>query len=420
MMARNQNFIIPTSTDSLLMGLDVYKNKNTLNQKRFKDGCYFMLNTIIVQNFRIKDSEGFKPVELNSRILIDVVGFNYKEYIDALKTVGLLSGGGSYISTGLADKYGLEMHSKRYNLTPEAQKEKFLTTEILLDETIQKIRKSKAKRIAVFKNDPIFKDLLNNLTQVEYVGGEITKDWKSPKQKYIYTESYKWLKRSKRNNKKDFFNDDFFFFVVGKTGRAYNTITNLPKDYRKKLRHKDGSKLSSVDLRQASPLFLMLEYCKETGDLTYLNHFLINDWYKLISGYAYKFGFEELSDLYEDDRTEFKKKILKDAFFTPDYNQESLQIIKAVYPAFAEWLDNQKQKDKNTLVHLGQNKESGIFVYDFSKLFKGFWASIHDEILCKKRDTEKVINTLSQVITEKYNFIQINQIKKQFKVSDNE
>jgi len=405
-----------------LIGLNkiVQNSKEYKKQKRptaknlLIDRCNFVIDCINSGNRHKKgEKANFEAVPIPSTILRAQLSDKYKDVINLLKRLDIITVNDSYLSTLEAIKRSentetpVYPESKKYGLTKNALKMDLDKVGVLSKATERRIRKYKEEKHKQHLKEPIHAKLINNLSQVKYKGEEIILDWKSEEQSLYYQKSFKDLKRWNKKSTDKLILDHNFYYAPSKYGRIYHSLATLPKAYFKQLKHKDNSLLSEIDLRQAQPFIIALMYCKASNDTNILNDFINQDWYKLVSEFCKLNGFQTLGNLYDTDRPEFKKTIIADAFYSPSNRKKPMQVLKKMYPDFAQWIIDYKTKHGyKAISQNAQNVEASIFVWGlFKDLNNEFCITKHDSILVKTTDVEYFKQKLIKIMQDKFNFV---------------
>jgi len=420
-----------------LIGLNklVQNTKEYKRQKRptakslLIDRCNFVIDCINSSNRHKKGIKAdFEPVPIHSNTLIIYLGRNYKAILNLLKRLDIITVNDSYLSTLEALKRSennetqVFPESKKYSLTKKALKMDLDKVGVLSKATERRLKKHKEEHIKQYVKHPIHAKVLNNLNQVKYEGDVITLNWKSEEQSLYYQKSFKDLKRWNKKPLDKLILDHNFYYAPSKYGRVYHSLATLPKAYFERLTHKDGSKLSEIDLRQAQPFIIALMYSKASNDTMILKDFINQDWYKLVSEFCKRNGFQSLGDLYDTNRGEFKKTIIADAFYSPSNRKRPMQVLKQMYPSFAQWIIDYKTKHGyKAISQNAQNVEASIFVWGlFKDLNDEFCITKHDSILVKTTEVKYFKQKLIKIMQDKFTFVDPEAFNNVLKITNYE
>jgi len=401
--------------NKLVQSSKEYKKKKHPTAKNLLiDRCNFVIDCINNGNRHKKgEKANFEAVPIHSNTLTIYLGNNYKTTINLLKRLDIVTVNDYYISTVEAirrsEKNETQVfpESKKYGLTKKALKMELDKVGVLSKATERRLKKHKEEHIKQYVNHPIHKKILNNLSRVKYEGEEIILKWRKEEQSLYYQKSFKDLKRWNKKPIDKLILDHNFYYAPSKYGRIYHSLATLPSAYFERLKHKDNSLLSEIDLRQAQPFIIALMYCKASNDTTILNDFINQDWYKLVSEFCKLNGFQALGDLYDKSRKDFKTTIIADAFYSPSNRKKPMQILKKMYPDFAQWIiDYKTRHGYKAISQNAQNVEASIFVWGlFKDLNNEFCITKHDSILVKQTEVEYFKQKLIKIMQDKFNFV---------------
>lgn len=406
----------------------LYKSKGPEARSILIDRCNYLVHMINSGNRKHKgDQSKFDMIPIHSDTLQQQLGRNYTSILYLLERLKYININHSYLAGADAEEISKSLgvkvfpEAKKYGLTSNAKKLKIEKVGVLSKWTEKRILAYKKEHIEKVISDKVNKKIIDNLYQVRYDGEAIEIQWKSKDQENYYQKTFEDLNRFKDLSFNEFIYDHNFYYAPSKYGRKYHYFATMPKVYFESLKHKDGSKLSEIDLRQAQPFIIALMYAKQTGDTDILKDFVDQDWYKLIADISIKNGHQGLGSLYYSDRTKFKTTIIADAFYSRSNNKEPMQVLKKIYPEFAAWIVDYKTKHGyKSISQNAQNVESTIFIDGFFNLVNGFAIPKHDSILCRTDDMILYKQILIKVMQKKFSFVDPSLFQNVFKVNSYE
>lgn len=206
------------------------------------------------------------------------------------------------------------------------------------------------------------------------------------------------------------------------SGRVFNAITGMKREFRHCFVHKDGSNLTEIDISAAQYYFISVDM-NENG---FTDIKLNND---LKEGIFYENLMKEIH--YTNSRDDFKVELQK-SYFNINKSKRSHYIdvaIAKLYPNlknYIELLDSLPKESSfpfKTIGAYAQRLESDTIVntIGYDLIDKGIWfVTIHDAILVKEQDVNSAINILETRL-ESYcskNTKNYKDIKKDFKIID--
>lgn len=217
------------------------------------DGAVFIIDLILNQKFRDKNSEyGADKVALSSTIMQKNLR-NYNKYLEFLKQHRVID-----YNTGYC-----ESKSRQY----------WITTQYL--ETSSKIITHKMQPDTVVK--PIFKYNKAKMIKAEYRNPELTKWFADDLNKFTieYDEAIEYVNATyKASSKKErnknlkrmrdierFHNEDFSYSRQGKDDRFHSNFTSLASDLKQFIRY-DGNILAEIDIKSAQPVMISVVFNK--------------------------------------------------------------------------------------------------------------------------------------------------------------
>lgn len=199
---------------------------------------------------------------------------------------------------------------------------------------------------------------------------------------------------------------DPFFSVDAFSNRVHSPVVNLKGDLRKKLRL-DSSKLVSLDVKQMQPTIL----AKVLEDAIGSNSFSE----AIFNG----------EDVYIHIQKESKLEARKDAkkYFFELIFGKPMKEIGGMFKGstkWVEWINNYKKTEEVNNPHKEHKHTNLAWLLQFSEVqvMSGIWQrlmdhgipflTIHDELLCKVQDKEKVNTIMSEELSKHFRKFTIN------------
>lgn len=409
---------------------EYYQKKRPSIKPVLVDKVNFLLNSIIHPN-RTKykhEIESYDSVPLLSSELAAMLGNReYTRIIEVLEKLDILKVNHSYISKETLKitnrnrkKNGYktlkkEAQSKTYSLTDKALNKGIKKVGLLSPRMENKINAYRKKTIQEYLNEPMHEKIINSTFQVDFI--YTNKEANEALNKYepdtvkgqFFTETYNELKEiSTYSDTSQYLeNSNYYYTQSKKVNRVYHYYTTIPKAYREALRHKDGSQLSEIDLSNAQPLILGLDYHNSKTTLTRSDKELKEDllkgnFYERIAKQALKNNDAEFYNLYENNYGEFKAKVLGEGLYfnyIPDFKKikPAEKYLLQLYPDFIQYIRNEKRLYGYKYVsHMAQRKEASIFITGIFKNLNqnDFALPVHDALIIKEKEVEKYLNKL--------------------------
>jgi len=432
----------------------LYKDKRYQTDKNVLiDKTNLFVSYIINSNFLQWDIQDFEPVSLNAKILASMLGdYEYIKIARLLKDSGIITIDHSYLPQSIG---GENAYSKQYGLTEQAKEMGLFKAGLLSKRMVVKITNSKLSIGNQALSDPIHGKILKNLFQFHFreekaqpILDNVLISGTKSKREY-YQSSFDML--SQMNNytmsSEYFLTDGFYYTVSDLVGRSFHYISTVPKSFRKCLIHNSGETLAEIDLSNSQPMLLGLEYLKTTSffqtNTIYRNKVDIKikenrnidkvlcyvtairekegkklfktlikgKLYEKVAEMAKKHNDLDFYTLFTEDYSEFKKQVLAYGFYNRliplDHIHKAEKYLLALFPNFMMRIRKLKKENNYKVPSIkAQTSESGIFVYDFFKIYNGFGASNHDSILTTKSNAKEVESTLQGVIQQHYPILQ--------------
>lgn len=382
--------------------------------------CWFIHTVINEAQERRNHYEGY--VNLSSNLIGHFLGeAYYTGIIEVLKSSGIIEENSSY-SVGA--------FSKSYRLLP-AYSDRAI--EFIPFETskaqgyIRKLIRWQEQKLAAILENPIYRCLYENLCNVEFNAIEAG-EFLNANRSSLSTEEFDSRKIAIRK----LATQNYFFTVDENTGRVYNNITSLPREFRKFLRINEEV-LSHLDIRNSQPVLfcpLLTDFLTdayenhkalyqdpdlEAGLLVRNGHLIFFDpqipqeaisrevpadiqlYFELTQeGQFYDRFMQFLQEKGEQDippRSEFKEDFFKRVFFSTTARQMEYKYEKW----FREWMPNvsyiiswYKRNDYRDLASELQKKESNVMINTVgSKIMElsdpaPFFLTVHDSIICQQ------------------------------------
>jgi hypothetical protein len=437
----------------LIKETDEYKNKvKKTDRNLLIDKANLVINNIINKNKNVWNLKEFEPVSLHSSILLKQLGRNYRDIMDMLLNLNIIETDGSYLSksfTKRKDNTFVYARSKAYGLTEKSKGMKIGKVGVLTRRIEKKIMVYKVSEINKHLKKGVHNKIIDNLKDLTFTLDSLDDALNLVKPKNAdelnhYTAVYDELKElNSINSVKELkVSDSFFYNTENKVGRSYHYYTNIPRVYRKHLRHSNGDRLVELDLKSSQPLILALLLKEAINDVkndsvivnnkTQKNTSMVR-WFEenktnIISSIAptvreYRELNSELERLFnkmvkgefyqslqdglnQDDYSQLKVNVLKTIFKTPKkYLSKDEKVIEAEYPYFLKFMRYVKiQRSNKELAHLTQIYESTIFIDKvFGKLGKDVFAlPVHDSIITTEKYKDEVQKTIVNSIVETF------------------
>jgi hypothetical protein len=409
------------------------------------DKCNVFVHSIILKNLWNLKRGAIKPVRLSKQTLSDQLGNGI--YISTVKRIlnelNVIHSDGFYNTQRLNPNK--PPSSKSYVITDEWLSKGIAKVGVLDKRTIKKYRIWKTKQFNQLLTQRVHKRIMRNLSEL-YMDEEVaisafnnlipfdedisTND---PKLRILhYASSFDTLCRlNTYESDKTMLKDDSFFYDKSKTNRIYHTYANVPSVYRESLRHKDGSSLIELDLKNSQPTMLLLYYItNNTKRPTYIEQrikqakerdnnrryisgsfrpcndrfmeeypslvksILNGDLYEAVAEYALQKGDYESYNEYKTNRSDFKTDVLAKGLFNVLLDENKMHKIESylleMFPQFMNWIRAEKVIDGyESVAQLAQRLEASIFIdgiFDLDTGYEqfGFAVPIHDSLIVKE------------------------------------
>ncbi len=324
-------------------------------------------------------------VELSSKFLKKILASpNPKLTIDLLTWLGVIQ---------VNDSYQSGTRSKSYRLTCTYARRDLDISQRMSGSILKAIEQHNRENLrSETKLDPVRLKIKETLQRVSFRSDV-----------EIYTARFKARPRYHREQCRKFINEGNSFFTVDeKSGRVFNAITSTPKEMRKYLLI-DGKVTAEPDLPSAQPMLAATLYesgLKEEQEekQQYLN-FISGDFYKSLAK-------EAKSHL--KDRSAIKRACYREIFFNPKVSKGKLwKAFKKLFPILAQKIEERKgqtksggKKNSDFAIYL-QKAEAEIVIDDVGKQLveAGIpFVTVHDSIICPKKDEKKVERLLSKAV----------------------
>jgi len=423
----------------------LYKEKRPTSKPVLIDRCNYLLNSIIsINRKKFKEKTGkYKPVPLNSRQLKEVLGRNYLGIVNVLQELDIIEVNHSYLSKATLKatnskrkkKIKVEVTSKTYSLTHKALDKGIIKVGVLSERMEGKINAYRKKTFKEYLNNPMHHKIINSTMQVNFNSEnkeaiEATQQYEAntPKGQF-YNETFTELEEINNYTTTSEYidNTNYYYMQSQKVDRVYHYYTTIPKAYRQALRHKDDSKLGEIDLSNAQPLIIGLEYLNSKTTLTRSDKLLKEDllnanFYKRIAEQALKNEDYDIADLFTSDYSKFKAMVLGEGLYfnyIPDFKKIKKAEIYLLecYPNFILYLRNKKRLNGyKSVSHEAQRIEAKIFITGiFTDLKENDFAlPVHDSLIVRKDEVKKYLKKLAENLTNQ--FPTLTNAKELFKI----
>jgi hypothetical protein len=376
-----------------------------LGAGRHSDKYYYILTQLYYGKIFNKRIEHESFVNLSAKILHDILGCNYKKYLQFLLVNGIIETDNQYI---------IGQKSKGYRLTEKYRKQKY--------EQIQITDKNIIENIAMFRAEQENKIKLNQHRYIYDCLQQIKIDAEGARN-YIEQNIYNNEEYSSYNISVDLIESKSFFFTVDSTaGRVHNNITNLSRNLRPFLRY-NNEKLVEIDIANSQPfLFNILindygtynNYCPiSVYDTNSILSYVSNKKTDILiyrdntsSGKFYEYLMDNL-EIYED-RSLFKVRFFKKVFYSKEnlyYISEERKRFTELFPNVSQIISYYKKDDYRNLAISLQRAEAEIMINKvIPKLAElGIYAlTIHDSILTTPDNTETVKGIILKEFQNQY------------------
>lgn len=200
------------------------------------------------------------------------------------------------------------------------------------------------------------------------------------------------------------------------SGRVFNAISGMKSDLRHCFVHRDGSNLAEIDISSAQYYFISVDMMNYGLTDSNLN----ND---LQKGEFYKILMDELQ--YTGTRDEFKVYLQSNYFNIEKFKRsnEIDNVISSLYPnmkLYIEIFDSSPNNKFKTIGTYAQRLESDVMIERIcNNLIQEdiFVVSIHDALLIKEQDIDKVKTIMQNILEPHCNFKikKYKELKKNFK-----
>ena len=213
-------------------------------KKIYREKYLWMIHTVIDEfNKNENDFDGY--VNLQSEILGHFMGERYYAgIIKQLEKSKIIDINPHY----LKDEF-----SRSYRLTPQYANQNIIS--IPFDSVraagyVTKFNNWNQKYLNEIQKVTVYKTLFDNLYKIKFDCKKATLYLRNNVGSYNHDQinSRKWVIEK-------FSNKDYFFKVDEKTGRAYNNLTSLPREFRQFVSFK-GTRLMQLDIANSQPLLL--------------------------------------------------------------------------------------------------------------------------------------------------------------------
>ena len=183
----------------------------------------------------------------------------------------------------------------------------------------------------------------------------------------------------------------YFASIAPQTNRLYYNITGLPRELRKYL-SLDGDALCEVDIKCCQP-YLMSFFYKDLPSHNAEKHRYLEVVKSDFYGYMAKSSGHNIA------RDDAKRLVYTYVLFDKVRDHPMWQAFAKEFPLLARIVAMKKTTKHNRLsIHLQNLEASWMFKRVIRTLSKAgiFAATVHDSVICRKQDVEKVRSTLEQ------------------------
>lgn len=411
-------------------------------EDKYHEKYCWLIHKIIEEYYNSTHFEGY--VNLQSEILGHFLGEKYYTTIIQHLTDS------NIIAVNKA--YSPNRFSKSYRLLEKYRERPVISIEFdtpAAKRMVKKLNDWHRKKREAIPDHPVYQLLYENLTRV---------DFDYDRAAHFLEAQRADLSADQYNARKvaidQLYHKDFFFTVDPKTGRAYNNITSLPRDFRQFLSY-EGEPLIHLDIANSQPLLfcpLLIEYWMSyvasyavaleemynygpdeifeinghefyernltaeknpptvalpNNIIQYIKHTQAGVFYDEFMNYLKQQGIKDVPS-----RNVFKEQFFKRVFFSTTERTKEYKYEKWLFtwmPAVSMAIDWHKRFDYKQLSINLQKTESQIMLEGVCQdLIDNtssdvFFLTIHDSILCLNEDSELAKNLILEVFNKKYN-----------------
>jgi hypothetical protein len=208
-----------------------------------------------------------------------------------------------------------------------------------------------------------------------------------------------------------------------RTGRISNFLTTNKKTIRDTLLYRNTEKLVNLDFSGFHPYLLGIIVCRGLGYIS-MDEAMPDDLRDYLEnaeqGIVYEYFFDMSGEGYADDfdKDKYKKKFYSGYFFNDKYTvinkSKAGKLFKKLYPTIHNFIIENFINKHKTLAFALQVEESNLVVNTiYKQLFEeGIWAAtIHDSVVCLKKDKERVRSLMESVINKNITPCYINEVE---------
>lgn len=372
-------------------GLDLYRlcqrrgERNISPEKLDKAKMLItLINWFTFVNYYANEDES-QYIQIGSKFLKKtLVSSNPKEIIDLLVRLDVIQ---------VNDFYQLGTQSKNYRLTSEYARRELQTATIgsySIRKAITEHNKGKLKE--EIELDEVRQQIREDLKRISFRRDVET-----------YMGIFKGRRKYHREQCESFVNErNSYFSVDVKSGRVFHAITSTPKEMREFLLI-DGEAIAEPDIPSAQPTLAATLYdsgneAEQAEKQRYLS-FINSDFYKSLAKEA---------GSHLKYRKAIKRACYREIFFNPKVSKGKLwKAFKKLFPLLARKIEERKgqtrlglKKNSDFAIYL-QKAEAEIVINDVGKQLveAGIpFVTVHDSIICPKKDEKKVEKLLHQAV----------------------
>lgn len=242
-----------------------------VNEERWIDGCRWIIHLLMI--LPLKSSVHGNFVSLNSKKLKEVIGNDYKVYLNALKVEKIITCDGQY-SSKYGSSFGYQLSHTLldgkviYRTITDARIKKALRKRFRENNKLLKVRNRRIPHITRWLTDDYvilerehalqFVDTLKRKTERK-LKEVVPKNKKEEREISNYSHhryQLMYLGLQRWQHKK-------LFSIDNAGGRLYNSLTRMPSIMRNFLCYKDGKTLVSADIKNSQPFHFLFMLRKE-------------------------------------------------------------------------------------------------------------------------------------------------------------
>jgi hypothetical protein len=387
-----------------------------LGAEKCPDKYYYIITSLYYRKIFDRRIEHGSFVCLSAKILHDVLGCNYKKYLECLLDKGIIETDNHYM---------IGQKSKGYRLAEKYKNQRVKQVEITDKYILKKIKAFRAiqeSKIQLGPHQYIYKCLKQVEINIDGARNFIEQNINNNDEYTSYSISVDLIESK-----------SFFFSVDSTAGRVHNNITNLSRNLRPFLRY-NNEKLVEIDIANSQPFLfniLIIDYNNNINSSSYIYNtykttniipsYVSNKTDILIYRDITSSGkfYENLMDKMEiyEDRSLFKVRFFKKVFYSkenPYYISEERKRFTELFPNVSQVISYYKKDDYRNLAISLQRVEADIMINRIVPRLANmgiYVLTIHDSILTTPDKIEIVKEIILQEFDNQYGLIPTIKIK---------